>query len=94
MPRKIRDYKAEQKYDGDPAVIAKRSERNKARRMYEAAHGNLPSTVDVDHIVPLSKGGKTTLSNLRAVPQSENTSFTRGKKGELKSQISKREAKK
>jgi hypothetical protein len=42
----------------------------------------------------MSKGGKSKLSNLRAVPQSENTSFARTKTGALKSQISTRERKK
>jgi len=50
--------------------------------------------VDVDHKKALSKGGKSTLSNLRAAPQSENTSFSRTKTGAMKSQISKRERKK
>lgn len=47
--------------------------------------------LDVDHKKPLSKGGKTVPSNLRAVPASENRSFSRNKDGKLKSQTSKRE---
>jgi hypothetical protein len=42
----------------------------------------------------MSKGGTSKLSNLRASPQSENTSFSRTKTGAMKSQISKRERKK
>lgn len=46
----------------------------------------------VDHIVPLNKGGsRTQKSNLRVVPASENESFSRNKDGSLKSQISKKE---
>lgn len=87
-----RNYKAEYaKYQGTPEQIKKRSERNKARRAYEKAHGNLPSTVDVDHKKALDDGGSSKMSNLRAVPQSENTSFARTKTGDFKSQISKRE---
>lgn len=81
-------------FQGRPEQIAKRSARNKARRAYEKAHGNLPSTIDVDHKKPIDKGGTNKASNLRAVPQSENTSFSRDKNGNLKSQISKRERKK
>lgn len=92
---KARDYAAEYaKYQGTPEQIKNRSERNKARREYEKANGNLPSTVDVDHKKALSKGGSSKLGNLRAAPQSENTSFSRTKTGAMKSQISKRERKK
>lgn len=90
-----RNYAAEYaKYQGTPEQIAKRSERNKARRAYEKSNGDLPSTVDVDHKKALSKGGTSKASNLRAAPQSENTSFARTKTGAMKSQISKRERKK
>ena len=90
-----RNYKLEyERYQGKPEQIANRSERNKARRAYEKANGNLPSTVDVDHKKPLDKGGTNHASNLRAVPQTKNTSFARTKTGDFKSQISKRERKK
>jgi hypothetical protein len=49
---------------------------------------------DVDHKTPLSKGGKTTRSNLRVVPASTNRSFSRNPNGSLKSQVSKKERKK
>ena len=80
-----RNYAAEYKnYQGTPKQLAAQSERHKARRAYEKANGTLPDTVD----------GTSKLSNLRASPQSENTSFSRTKTGALKSQISKRERKK
>ena len=90
-----RNYKNEyERYQGQPAQIKARSERNKARREYEKANGDLPSTVDVDHKKALSKGGTSKLGNLRAAPQTENTSFARTKTGAMKSQTSKRERKK
>lgn len=79
MPRNPRRYDLERKYDAQPEVKAKRAERNRARRAYEKVHGDLPGDVDVDHKKPLAKGGKTTLSNLRAVPASKNRSFARTK---------------
>lgn len=92
---KARDYRAEYRnYQGTPAQLKAQSERHKARRAYEKVHGDLPPTVDVDHKKAMSKGGTSKLSNLRAVPQSENTSFSRTKTGAMKSQISKRERKK
>lgn len=39
---------------------------------------------DVDHIQPLSKGGKTTTKNLRAIPASKNRSYPRNKDGSMK----------
>ncbi len=90
-----RNYKLEyERYQGKPEQIKNRSERNKARRAYEKTNGDLPSTVDVDHKKPIDKGGTNKASNLRAVPQSQNTSFARTKTGDFKSQISKRERKK
>lgn len=85
MPRNPRDYKKEYAaYDGTPEVKKKRAERNKARRMYEKAHGDLPSNVDVDHTKPLAKGGATKLSNLRARPAGANRSFARTKTAKMK----------
>ena len=83
MPRNPRDYKAEQKYDGQPFVKKKRAMRNKARREMERANGvkDIPRSVDVDHIVPLSKGGSTGKSNLRLRQSHDNRAYKRNKKG-------------
>ena len=89
MPRKIRDYKDEYaKYQGKPEQIAKRSERNKARRIAVKAGMDVAGK-DVDHIKALSKGGTSTVSNLRAVSPTANRSFSRNKDGSMKSQRSK-----
>ena len=85
MPYK-RDYKAEYaSYDGTEAVKKKRAQRNKARRMLEregVVHKG--DGKDVDHKKPLSKGGTTTRSNLKAVPAKENRSYKRTPKGAIK----------
>ena len=79
---KARDYKAEYaKYQGTPEQLKKRAERNAARREYEKKHGTLPSTTDVDHKTPLRSGGDNAPSNLRAVSESKNTAWRKGKKG-------------
>lgn len=87
-----RDYKKEvEKYTSKPEVVKKRVEQNKARRMMEKE--GLVHKGDgkaVDHKVPLSKGGRTTRSNLRVVPASTNNSFSRNKDGSLKSQRSRK----
>ena len=81
-----RDYKQEYaNYDGTEAVKKKRAQRNKARRMLEregVVHKG--DGKDVDHKKPLSKGGTTTRSNLKAVPASANRSFKRTSKGAIK----------
>lgn len=90
-----RDYKKENAlYNSRPEVIQKRSDRNAARaQMEKAGLVRKGDGKQVDHITPLSKGGSTSRSNLRVVPASQNESFSRNKDGSLKSQTSKREAK-
>jgi hypothetical protein len=81
-----RDYKQEYaNYDGTEAVKKKRAQRNKARRMLEAkgvVHKG--DGKDVDHKKPLSKGGTTVISNLRAKPAAANRSFKRNPDGSMK----------
>lgn len=85
MATKPRNYKREYElYQGTPAQLKKQAERHKARREYEKAHGKLPDNVDVDHVKPLSKGGTSKLSNLRAVPKSKNRSFARTSTNKVK----------
>lgn len=72
-------------YDGTPAVKKKRAQRNKARRMLERegiVHKG--DGKDVDHKTPLSKGGTTARSNLRAAPAGTNRSFKRKSDGSMK----------
>lgn len=86
MPRKVRDYVKERKYDSKPEVMERRAARKRARRAFEKENGPVPAGYDVDHKRALSKGGSATkLSNLRAVPASKNRSFPRTKKGAIKS---------
>jgi len=80
-----RDYKAEQAYDGSPAVKKKRAQRNKARRIMEregVVHKG--DGKDVDHKTPLSKGGTTVRSNLAVKSASANRSYPRNPNGSMK----------
>jgi hypothetical protein len=76
---KPRPYKKEyEQYDGTEKVKKKRAERNKARRMMvEAGLVHKGDGKDVDHKTPLSKGGKTTKSNLRVQTAQNNRSYPR-----------------
>jgi 5-methylcytosine-specific restriction endonuclease McrA len=87
-----RDYKKEvAKYTSKPEVVAKRVEQNKARRIMEKEGlVRKGDGKDVDHKTPLSKGGKTTRSNLRVSDSSANRSFSRNSDSSLKSQRSKK----
>lgn len=91
-----RDYKTENaKYNSRPDVKLKRAERNRARHeMEKAGKVHKGDGKDVDHKTPLSKGGTGDKSNLRVVTRSSNTSFSRNADGSLKSQTSRREARK
>jgi 5-methylcytosine-specific restriction endonuclease McrA len=88
-----RDYKTEyKKYHSRPDQIKNRDARNKAHATMEEKTGH-NITDDVDHIVPISKGGSSKGSNLRVVSKGENRSFKRNAKGGLTSQQSRRERK-
>lgn len=90
-----RDYKKEVKnYTSKPEVKQKRAEQNAARReMSKAGLVHKGDGKDVDHRIPLSRGGSTERSNLRVVPASTNRSFARNADGSLKSQTSAKERK-
>lgn len=78
MPRKVRDYKAEQKYDSKPEVKKKRAMRNKARRlMIKAGKARVGDGKDVDHKNGNAMDSKK--SNLRVVSQKTNRSYKRTK---------------
>jgi hypothetical protein len=79
------DREAYPAYDQKPEVKKRRAARNKARAMLEregVVHKG--DGKDVDHKKPLSKGGATTRSNLKAVPASANRSYKRNKDHSVK----------
>jgi len=82
----MRNYKQEYaNYDGTEVVKKKRAQRNKARRMLEATGAvHKGDGKDVDHKKPLSKGGTTVMSNLKAKPAAANRSFKRNSNGSMK----------
>lgn len=83
---KARNYKKEYaNYQGKPDQIAKRSERNKARRqLMKEGVVHKGDGKDVDHKKPIAKGGGNSRSNLRAVSKSSNRSFARTKSARMK----------
>ena len=88
-----RDYQQENKYKAQPEQIKARVERNRARRMMiEAGKAKVGDGKQVDHIKPISHGGKTIMSNLRLITAAANDSFKRNSKRELVSQTSDKEA--
>lgn len=71
-----RNYKKEyENYQGRPEQIANRSKRNKARRAMEKELGkDALKGKDVDHKVPISKGGSNARRNLQVTSVSYNRS--------------------
>ena len=69
-----RDYKKEYRdYHGKPEQIANRSKRNKARREMEREKGKSAlKGKEVDHVIPLSKGGGNSRANLRVISRTTN----------------------
>lgn len=90
-----RDYSQQRVYNASPEATAKRVANNAARReAISSGKARVGDGKDVDHRIPLSKGGSNQPSNLRVVSASENRSFARNSDSSLKSQSSKRERKK
>lgn len=81
-----RDYKREvAQYTSKPSVVHKREEQNKARAMLiKDGIVHKGDGKDVDHKQALSKGGTNSRSNLRAVPASQNRSFSRNSDSSMK----------
>lgn len=85
MPRNPRDYKKERKYDSKPEVKERRAARNRARyKLMKEGKVSKGDGKDVDHKKPLSKGGSTKRSNLKATPAKKNRSYTRTKSARMK----------
>ncbi len=72
--KRKRDYKKEyREYHGKPEQIKRRDARNKARRMMEKeGRVRKGDGREVDHKVPLSKGGSNSRRNLRVVSRRTN----------------------
>lgn len=76
-PEQIRAHY--ESYQGTPEQIAKRSERNKARRaMEKAGKVSKGDGMDVDHKRPLRSGGTNSPANLRAIPKGRNRGWRDG----------------
>ena len=80
-----RDYKKENEYKAQPEQIKLRVARNKARRQaikdgrVEKGDGK-----EIDHVIPLSKGGSNTKANTRIRTKSQNSSFSRNSDNSVK----------
>lgn len=82
----VRNYKKEyENYQGTPEQIKNRTKRNAARaKMMKAGKVSKGDGKDVDHAVPLSKGGGNLGGNLRVKSKSANRSFKRKSSGAIK----------
>lgn len=85
----VRDYKQEyatQKKRGESGTGSDSDNAQRKRLRRKALKlGMVKPGQDLDHKVPLSKGGSNTLKNARATSPSENRSFPRNKDGSMKS---------
>lgn len=84
----VRDYAREKVTSDARGEKPKRAARNRARRVAIKAGMIKPgSKMDIDHKVPLGKGGApTSLSNLRALSPKANRGFPRNSDGSMKKQ--------
>ena len=81
-----RDYKHEyEAYQGKPEQIKNRAKRNAARaRLTKKGVVHKGDGKDVDHVIPLSKGGSNDASNQRVKSKHTNRSFKRKPSGAVK----------
>lgn len=76
-----RDYSYDTKYQSSLTQLKRRAERNRARNlMVKKGRAKRGDNTDVDHKVPLSRGGSGKLSNLRVISRSRNRAMKPGKK--------------
>ena len=77
--RAKRNYRSEyDRYQGRPAQIKNRSNRNKARReMEKSGVVHKGDGKDVDHRKPIVKGGSNNRNNIRIRNRGSNRSFPR-----------------
>ena len=88
---KARDYVKENEYKAQPEQIKLRVARNKARReAIKAGTVQKGDGKEIDHIVPLSKGGANTKSNTRVRTKSQNSSFSRNSDSSVKQNVPKK----
>jgi hypothetical protein len=79
-PKKKLEYMAE--YQKKPETVEKRVDRNRARRHAIAAgKARVGDGKEVDHKVPLRKGGSGADSNTRVINKEANRGWRKGKKG-------------
>lgn len=75
-PRTAAMKAADNKYQAEPAQVAKRVERNAARReALKAGTVHKGDGKDIDHIKMLDSGGTNAKANQRVLPASENRSW-------------------
>ena len=83
MAKTAQQKKSDKAYAARPEQIAKRVERNAARRKLMAegvVHKG--DGLEVDHKTPLARGGSgRARGNLKAIPAAENEGWRKGKKG-------------
>lgn len=80
-----RDYDKERKYDSRPDVKARRAARNRARyKLMKEGKVRVGDGKDVDHKIPLTKGGTNERSNLRVRSAKKNRSYKRNSDGSVK----------
>lgn len=94
MPSKKRDYKAEyEKYQGTPEQKKNRAARNAARaKLMREGKVRKGDGKDVAHMKAFDKGGSNR-DGVRVESAAANRSFKRDSKGNLVSEVSKRERK-
>jgi hypothetical protein len=73
-------YNANERYKTSGLPKVKRSESAKKRFLKSKGYKRVPPGYEVDHIIPLSKGGKDEPSNMQLIPKSVYKQKTAGER--------------
>jgi len=82
MPKTAKAKAYDTKYEARPEQVKNREARNRARALMERkglVHKG--DGKEVDHKIPIKRGGATVASNLRAEPAATNRGWRKGKSG-------------
>ena len=70
--KKVNYKKAYKKYHSSKKAKKQRAQRNKIGRLLKKHGIKVPKGYEIDHITPISKGGRNDINNIRIIQRAKN----------------------